>query len=130
MLILGHPLLPSETLYHIDGIEAIDSTPPNTLLFFDYSDTNRDILAHCIDNSLPFALSVASVKEGLFAENLGARYIVVELPLAKSVQKVAETYLFDAKVLARIDDEAQIEAMAFEGIDGVVFAEAIVKITG
>lgn len=130
MLIFGHPDLPSETLYHIDSIEAITSTPPGSTLLFPWAEGNLDIIEHCRINDLPFALQAASLKEAIFAQNVGARYILVEGTLAKSVQKVAETYLFDAKILTRIDNESQIEAMAYEGIDGVLFAEAIVKITG
>lgn len=129
MLIFGHPYIPSPTLYHIDGIEAITQTPSATAVVFEMNERNRDIIEHCRANDLPFALFVASVKEALFAERLEARYILTDDSLAKSVQKVAETYLFDAKVLARIADESQIEVMAFEGIDGVIFPEAIVKVT-
>lgn len=129
MLIFGHPHLPSETLYHIDGIDAVASTPPGSTLLFDWEEANLDLIGHCRTNDLPFALGVASVKEAIFAERVGARYILVEPALAKSVQKVAETYLFDAKVLTRIEREAQIETMAYEGIDGVLFAEAVVKVT-
>jgi hypothetical protein len=129
MLIFGHPLLPSETFYHIDSLEAAASTPPGSTVLFAWNETNLDLVAHCQSNDLPFAVDVASVKEALFAENVGARYLLVEGSLAKSVQKIAETYLFDAKILTRIEDETQLEAVAYEGIDGVVFAEAVVKVT-
>ena len=130
MLIFGHPFLPYETFYHIDGIDAAAVTPAGSTLLFAWSETNLDLVSHCQANDLPFAIEVDSVKDALFAENAGARYILVELSLAKSVQKVAETYLFDAKILARIERESQIETIAFEGIDGVLFAEAVVKVTG
>jgi hypothetical protein len=129
MLIFGHPFLPSEKFYHIDSPEAITSTPAGSTLLFAWNETNLDLAAHCRSNDLPFAIEVASVKEALFAENVGARYLLVEGSLAKSVQKIAETYLFDAKVLTRIDNETQLEPIAYEGIDGVVFAEAVVKVT-
>jgi len=129
MLIFGHPILPSPSLYHIDSIEAIASTPPNSTVLFSYAESNRDIMLHCRDNDVPFALYVASVTEALFAENFGVRFLVTDAALARSVQKVAETYLFDAKILAQVSDDEQIETLAFEGIDGVIFAEAIIKIT-
>jgi hypothetical protein len=129
MLIFGHPFLPSEKFYHIDSPEAIASTPAGSTVLFAWNEGNLDLITHCQSNDLPFALEVASVKEALFAENVGARYLLVEGSLAKSVQKIAETYLFDAKILTRIDDEAQLEAVAYEGIDGVVFAEAVIKVT-
>ena len=130
MLIFGHPRLPFEPLYHIDSIEAITTTPPNSTLLFDLTTANDDMVLHCRQNALPFALSVASVKDAIFAETLGARYIVLENTLARSVQKIAETYLFDAKILSRIEDEEEIEAMAYEGIDGVLLPEAVVKVVG
>lgn len=129
MLIFGHPSLPSETLYHIDSIEAIASTPAGSTLLFAWAEENLDIVEHCRLHDLPFALHAASLTEAIFAQNVGARYILVEKTLAKSVQRIAETYLFDAKILTRIEDDAQIEVMAYEGIDGVLFAEAIVKVT-
>ena len=130
MLIFGHPHLPSESFYHVEEIGAVASTPPGSTLLLQWNDKRRDLIEHCRINDLPFMLEVASVKEALFAEQLGARFILVENALAKSVQKIAETYLFDAKILTRIEDDDAIEAMAYEGIDGVVFAEAIVKVTG
>lgn len=129
MLIFGHPLIPSPMLYHVECIEAIAQTPSQAAVVFEMNACNHDIIAHCRANELPFALFVASVKEALFAERLDARYILTDDVLAKSVQKVAEAYLFDAKILARITDESQIEVIAFEGIDGVIFPEAIVKVT-
>ncbi len=130
MLIFGHPHLPSVTLYHIEEPDALLHTPPNSVVFVPCDPLHRDLIAQLRRDDVAFALGAASVKDALFAENLGARYIVVEPPLAPSVQKVAETYLFDAKILCRIDDESQIETMAFEGIDGVIFPEAIVKVAG
>ena len=129
MLIFGHPFLDSETLYHIDGPDAIASTPAGSTLLFRWEEKNLDLVNHCRQNDLPFALEALSVKDALFAENSGARYILVASSLAKSVQKVAETYLFDAKILARVENESQLEAIAYEGIDGVIFSEAIVKVT-
>jgi len=129
MLIFGHPFLPSESFYRIDGTEAIASTPAGSTVLFAWNAANLDLVAYCNANAIPFALEAASVKDALFAENAGARFIVVDTALARSVQKVAETYLFDAKILTYIDDEEQLEAVAYEGIDGVLFAEAVIKVT-
>ncbi|WP_300795995.1 hypothetical protein [Helicobacter sp. UBA3407] len=38
------------------------------------------------------------------------------------MQKLAETYLFDAKILLCIQEEQEIEKTAECGIDGVIFA--------
>ena len=55
---------------------------------------------------------------------------MVDETLAKSAQGAADTYLFNAKILVHIDSEEKIEAMASEGVDGVLFSEGIVKISG
>lgn len=130
MLIFGHRFIPSETLYHIDDTGAIANTPANSILFFPFDESNLDLIAYCRENDLRFAMAVGEITELLFAENLGASYLVVEESLAKSAQKIAETYLFDAKVLCRVHEETKMAAMAFEGVDGVLFPEAIVKVSG
>jgi hypothetical protein len=129
MLIFGHRFISSRSFYHIEDIDAIAHTPSNSLIYLVFSEKNLDIINHLKDNDINFALAVNTVRDLIYAENIGASFIVVESVLAKSAQKIAETYLFDAKILCRIREESQIEAMAFEGIDGVVFSDAIIKIT-
>jgi hypothetical protein len=78
---------------------------------------------------MPTAIYVKNLTEVLYASSLGASYIVVEEALAKSAQNLADNYLFDAKILALIESESAIEELALLGVDGVVFCDAIVKIT-
>ena len=129
MLIFGHRFIPSERFYHVDDIEAVMRTPSNGLVYLPFEEKNLDIISHLSENSIRFALETLTVRDVIYAENLGASFIIVNDDLAKSAQKVAETYLFDAKILVHIQDESQIEIMAFEGIDGVLFSDAIVKIS-
>jgi hypothetical protein len=79
-------------------------------------------------NQLPFALSIKNITELLYSSALGASYIIVEKNLAKTSQNIAQEYLMDAKVLAFISDEEDIVELGLLGIDGVIFADAIVKI--
>ena len=130
MLLFGHPYIAFEPFYHIDEIAAIDLTPPGSTLFLHFKENNLDIITHMRENNLAFAIEVADLCEAVFAHNLGARYIVVDKALAKSAQNAAENYLFDAKVLCRLDDTRFLEEKIIEGIDGVIFPEAIVKISG
>ncbi len=129
MLIFGHRFINSERLYHIDDVEAVLRTPSNSLVYLSFSEQNLDVIEHLNSNSVRFALEVENIRDVIYAENLGASFILLKETLAKSAQKVAETYLFDAKILVHIEEESQIEMMAYEGIDGVVFANAIVKIS-
>lgn len=130
MLLFGHRFIDAPRFYHIDAVDAIAHTPANSILFIECAETNLDIIAHCRDNNLIFVLEASTLTDVVYAENLGARYIVVEEELAKSAQKIAESYLFDAKILCRIDDEAMIEELALEGIDGVLFPEGVIKVSG
>lgn len=128
MLFFGHPFIASAHFYHIYDVESIAKTPSNALLFVVFDEKNLDLIAYMRENRLHFALEVASLKEALFAEQLGARYIITDESLVKSVQSAAEHYLFDAKILCRIHEEEMIERCAKEGIDGVIYAEAIIRV--
>ena len=128
MLIFGHEFLHSERLYHISSIESIEHTPPNSLLFLEFDEKNLDIISYMQNNDLNFALEVNTLKEALFSEHMGSKYIVCKNDIAKSIQDRAEHYLFDAKILCRIEDDSQIEILAVEGIDGVIYGDAIIKV--
>lgn len=130
MLLFGHRFIPSERLYHIDDIDVIANTPSNSILYLPFSEENLDIISHMRDNRMRYALYAKTLNEVILCENLGAAFIAVHTDLAKTAQKAADTYLFDAKILCHISDEAEIEALVYEGIDGVLFSQAVVKITG
>ncbi len=129
MLLFGHRFIESEPFYHITNIDDIRHTPPNALLTFAFSEENLDIIQHCNANELFFALSIESTTELIYAAALNATYIIVTQSLAQRAQKLAQEYLFDAKILVKIEKDAEIEAMALLGIDGVIYPSAVIKIT-
>jgi len=129
MLIFGHTYIESPKFYHISEEDAIVKTPPSSTIYLDFTDRNIDIINYLKSNSIAFALNITNLKEALFANAMGARYIIVQKALAKEVQDRAEHYLFDAKVLVHITQESELEEMAHLGIDGVLFSSAIVKIS-
>jgi len=129
MLLFGHPYIDFRPFYHIDEIDEIERTPANGTLFIHFKESNLDIIRHMQQNKLSFALEAANLSEVVYAHNLGAKYILVKEELAKSAQNVAENYLFDAKILCRLEKEANLDEKISEGIDGVIFAQAIIKIS-
>lgn len=129
MLLFGHPYIAFTPFYHINEITEIELTPPNSTLFLEFKESNLDVIRHMQKNKLSFALEAANLSEVVFAHNLGAKYIIVHEALAKSAQNSAETYLFDAKILCRIDNDADLEEKIIEGIDGVVYTRAIIKVS-
>jgi len=128
MLLFGHKFVKSESFYHITAIDAITNTPPSSILYLSFSEKNLDIINHIQKNGIKFALSVANTTELIFASNLNATFIIVPKELAKEAQNLAETYLFDSKILVKIEADDEIESLAHQGIDGVLFPNAIIKI--
>lgn len=129
MILFGHPLIPSERFYHIESIEAIAHTPSNSIIALFFAPENLDLIAYLRVNKLRFALYVTTTTQAVLAENMNANYLLVHPKVGQEIQKVAEHYLFDAKVLGYIDQEEQLEKLIEMRLDGAVFIEAIVKIT-
>ncbi|WP_297484694.1 hypothetical protein [Sulfurimonas sp.] len=129
MLFFGHRFLQSPKFYHVFDIDSILTTPPSSTLYVEFEEKNLDIIAYLQENEISFALKVKNVTEVAYAEALNADYIVVENSLAKTAQKIAENYLFDAKILAHIENEKEIEELVLLGIDGVICPSAVVKVT-
>lgn len=129
MLLFGHPYIDFEPFYHIDEIDEIEHTPANSTLFIHFRESNLDIILHMRQNNLTFALEAADLSEVVYAHNLGAKYIIVKESLAKSAQNVAENYLFDAKILCRMATGDTLDEKIIEGIDGVIYPQAIIKIS-
>ena len=115
MLIFGHPKIPSLKLYSVSSIDEIKKTPPGSIVWFDF---DFDILNYCKKNEIASAVNIENIKEAVFANALHANFLLCRLPLAKDVQKVAENYLFDAKVIALIDERLIENAIEAE-LDGV-----------
>ena len=129
MLIFGHRFIPSDAFFHIFDIESITKTPPSSKIYLEFSENNLDIIEHLRLNNITFALEVHTITELIYASSLDASYICLHPKLAKTAQSIAENYLFDAKILVHVTKETEIEEMALLGIDGVVFPEAIVKVS-
>ncbi|MEN8302733.1 MAG: hypothetical protein ABFQ64_01515 [Campylobacterota bacterium] len=128
MLIFGHSFIPSESLYHVIDIDSILNTPPSSIIYLEFSEENLDIIEYLSSNVVEFALDVKDITELIYASSLGAKYILLSREMAKTAQNIAESYLFDAKILAHITENEEIEELALLGVDGVIFSNAIIKI--
>ncbi len=129
MILFGHRFIKSEKFYHVDSIESILKTPPNSLIYITFKEEELDIINHCIEQDIRFALHVNNITELIYAENFSASYITIDAILAKDAQQIADKYLFDAKILVHAIDEGEIQEFAYQGMDGVIFSDAIIKIT-
>ena len=124
MIILGDTLIPFEDIFFIDSIEDIKNTKANSALIFVY---DEKILKYCFENSLNFAVLVNSTKEAIYSNSLGAKYIVSSKTLAKEIQKIAENYMYDSKILAIISSNDEFEEITEAQIDGVIYKELLNK---
>ncbi|OHD85241.1 hypothetical protein [Sulfuricurvum sp. RIFCSPLOWO2_12_FULL_43_24] len=129
MLLFGHPYIPSKSFYHIDAIEAIRHTPPNSILSLFFTPENLDIIEHLHQNNIRFALHIETTTDAVIAENLGASYLIVLPRHAEAIQKVAEHYLFDAKILGYLEETKELEDLIDMRLDGAIFSDNLIKIT-
>jgi hypothetical protein len=129
MILFGHPLLSSERFYHVESVDAIINTPSNAVIALVFEEQNLDIITHLNLNSIRFALYVTTPIEAVLGEILHASYLIVEAENGSEIQKIAEHYLFDAKVLGYCKEEESLEELIEMRLDGAIFGEAIVKIT-
>jgi len=128
MILLGHRFIDTESLYHVGDIDAILHTPPSSTIYLQFDEKNLDIIKHAKLNAIAFALNITTITELIYSASLGAKYALVKKSLAKQAQEIAETYLFDTKILVHIENDKEIEDMALLGIDGVIYPNAIIKI--
>ncbi len=118
MILIGDKLVPFEEIFNISNIEDIKTTKANSTIAFGY---NEELIKYSFENDLNSAIIVNSIKESIYANALNAKYIIASKNLAKDIQKIAENYMFDSKVLAVIESNEEIEEIASYEIDGVIY---------
>ena len=123
MIILGDKDIPYNKIENIVTIEDIKSTKPNSTLLFHF---DKKIMKYCIQNQLNYMVKVSNIVQVVYSNSLKASYILYDdISNIATIQKLAETYLFDSKIIVAIKDENEIERLALLGIDGVVFKNSI-----
>jgi len=127
MIIFGHRFIESPSFYHVFDMDSIRCTPSSSTIYVDFNADELDIITHARLNKVPMAIKVSTILDLIYASSLDAKYIIVPKKDAKVAQSIANNYLFDAKILVFITQEKEIEELAILGIDGVLFADAIVK---
>jgi len=128
MLIFGHPWVDHNRFVKVFSRDEIERSAPGDILLLEPLNVSIELVRHCRSNDLSFAVTIGTLKEALLANALGAAYIVCQHEQAIEVQKIAEEYLFDTKILVLVESEREIETMARFGIDGIIFPAAIVQL--
>lgn len=122
MILIGDSLIDYEQICKISSIDEIKNTKPNSTLLFNY---NSEILKYCSINDLSQAVIITNIKEAIYANAFDVKYIICEKDLAIKAQKIAESYMFDSKILAIIESNDELEYIAINEIDGVIFKKII-----
>ena len=124
MILIGDNLIPHKGFAFIDSILDIEHTVANSTLIFNY---DENLLLYCRKNALSNAVIVNNITQAIYCNALNSQYIICDKKLAKSIQKVAENYMFDAKILAIIEKNEEIEKVALNEIDGVIYTSLLNK---
>jgi len=125
MIIVGHPWVKSICFVKIFTADDIKNTQNGDVVLLEPLVDSHALAKYCKEQSIAFAVTVNTLKEALFANALGADYMICEEDDALIIQPIAQEYLFDTRVLALIHEEKEITKIARSGIDGVIFPEAI-----
>lgn len=86
---------------------------------------DKELIKSVKNAGLRMAISCQNRAEALLANAAGANIIIAEPVMAAAFSKLAEYYLFDAKIACIIEREADLEPMAKAGVDAVIFKNAI-----
>ncbi|AXH15019.1 hypothetical protein [Malaciobacter mytili] len=122
MILLGDKNIPYEVITKITKIDEIVNTKANSTLLFEY---NQEFLDYCCKNSLKYAVIIKNLKEAIYANALEAKYIICNKEFAKTIQEIADNYMFDSKILAIIQSNEEFEEVVKNQIDGIIYKEII-----
>jgi len=125
MIIIGHHLIQFEPLFFIKESEDIKNTPSNSVVIFEFDSKTIPLCRYCNENAVDFALIADSYHDLILSSTFDPKYIVCDKALSPKAQKFADDYVLDSKVLYYSSDESDLEWVAENAIDGILFEEGI-----
>ena len=125
MIIIGHPWIESPIFCKVFNKDDIQKTQANQIVLLEPLNESYSMAQYCQKNAVRFAVTVNTLKDALYANALGASYIICEEDDAALIQPVANDYLFDMRILVHIHSEKEMVKIARAGIDGVIYQSAI-----
>ncbi len=125
MILIGHPWIKSPEFCRVFSKADIQKSRPDQVVLLEPLVDSHDLATYCQENTITYAVVVNTLDDALYANALGASYMICDEDTALMVQPVAEQYLFDTRVLVLIHSDKEISKIARGGIDGVIFAGAI-----
>ncbi len=124
MIIIGHKDIPYLPFFEINSLKDLKLTLPNSMVIFNF---DFSLAKYCQKNGVTYAVKILSVRDLMFANALDCAFAVTEEKFSKIAQKLANEYMFDMKILSMVKNDVDLEQAAMQGIDGVIFAKALVR---
>jgi hypothetical protein len=122
MIIVGHHEIESEKLYRISSFDEISKTPPNSTILTNF---NIQILKFAKKNSVEVAVVVKNLESAILSEQFDVKYIISDLQTSSEIQKIADNYLYNSKILAEIELSSDLVEVAKNEIDGAIFTRIL-----
>jgi hypothetical protein len=119
MIVVGNKNIPFVDICLITNIDDIQNTKSNSIVVFEY---DINILTYCKKNNLLCGVIIKNITQSIFSNSLEALYQIVDNSnFANQIQKIAENYVYDSKILQLIENDEEIEQIALNNIDGVIY---------
>ena len=91
MKIFGHEWVDSERFYEVKEQSEIGKTPANALLKLASLNESLTLAKYCQENGLRYAVEVQNIEEAIFANILGATYLLSSKKWQKSLCQLLKT---------------------------------------
>jgi hypothetical protein len=98
------------------NLTNLEDTPANSIVLIPY---NKDELKQYEQYNTIIGVFVKNIGEFIAVSKCNVQFAICDYSLALIVQKIADNYLYDTKVLAKINTIEEIEKAALDEIDGV-----------
>ncbi len=119
MIILNDSRFSDEVFYEAKNLDDIKNSPNNSTILFKYNENDLDLYKFCQKNNIRYGVEIDSIKELIFISNLNATYATCNnLNLAKNLQKIADNYLLETKIVIKSYIK-NIEEIALNEIDAI-----------
>jgi hypothetical protein len=119
MIILNDKRFSDEKFYQAKTKQDIENSDNNSTLLFQYNENDIKLYKFCQKNNIPYAVEITSITEFIFISTLDAKYAFCnDIEIAKNLQKIADNYLSDTKVIIKAPLK-KIEKIAIFEIDGI-----------
>ena len=102
MLVFNSKYIPSQKFVEVASVDDIKSTKPTDIVLLKEFMPPFDLAKYCQSNGVTYAVRADSINDAIYANALDATYAISNFDLAKELQKIADNYLWDMKILAII----------------------------